>query len=144
MAVVKGTTLKFFVSEYGSLFYDNRLRSSICWQCFCSTLMAQYQFTPAMSTIYLAYISYNLSHNLSMHPLSFIWVIHPRAYPNINFSIWWQGFCASLWSVGQQRAARLEKIMALFGTKSSHRNSHHLFAPEISLIWRVGGARKLI
>ena len=35
-------------------------------------LMFKYQLTPAMSTIYLAYISYNLSHNLSIHPLSFI------------------------------------------------------------------------
>ena len=85
-----------------------------CWQCFCSALMVKYQFTPAMSIIYLAYISYNLSYNLSIEPLSSIRVMHPTIYPNINFSTWRQGFCVSLWSVGEQRAARLEKIIPLF------------------------------
>ena len=100
-----------------------------CWQCFCSALMVKYQFTPAMSIIYLAYISYNLSYNLSVEPLSSIRVMHPTIYPNINFSTWRQGFCVSLWSVGKQRAARLEKIIPLFGAKLSHRKSHHLFSP---------------
>ena len=35
--------------------------------------MTQKKFTPAMSTIYLAYISYNLSHKLSIYNLSIIY-----------------------------------------------------------------------
>ena len=90
--------------------------------------------------------SYNSSFNLSIYSFSFIRVMHPTICPDINFSTWWQGFCLSVCSVGEQRPDCQigENYGVFFRGKSSLWSSHHLLAPEISLIGEVGGARKLI
>ena len=139
MLVVIRDSGKIVLKEDGSLLCDNLVQSVynavLSWP---NSPLPWVPFIwPIFPIIYPTIYQYTTS-------LSFIRVTHPTIYPNINFSTWWQGFCASLWSVGGQRAARLEKIMALFEAKLSGRNSHHLFAPEISLIWGVGRARKLI